>query len=166
MTSLECLFFMKTIKPVDPEALARKICEDARDCPDPMQRKTKYINRLTPVIDTNKATESGIERVARTVLAPWFNLKSEGAVDGDQGVEGDATDGVPACTVRDRFSTATTFANTCFHSQYAIRYNIRNHDTFKSGDVVNKIAALVGPQHKVNLSNPDKVILVEIYTVG
>lgn len=52
-----------------------------------------------------------------------------------------------------------------YHSQYAIRYNIRNHDTFKSGDVVNKIAALVGPQHKVNLSNPDKVILVEIYTV-
>lgn len=50
--------------------------------------------------------------------------------------------------------------------QYAIRYNIRNHTAFKSSDVIKKIADLVNPKHKVNLSNPDKVVLVEIFQVS
>lgn len=71
---IECVFFMKTVKPVEPDALVRKICEDAKRCPDPRERKCKYINRLTPVFNTDKATEKGIERVARQVLAPFFDL--------------------------------------------------------------------------------------------
>lgn len=84
---LECLFFLKTRMPVQPVDLARKICEDARDCPDPRQRKCRYINRLTPVCETDKATESGIVRLARKVLAPWFSLRSES--DGDAGATGE-----------------------------------------------------------------------------
>lgn len=74
---IECVFFMKTKRPVEPYALVRKMCEDAQKCPDPRDRKCKYINRLTPVFNTDKATEKGIERVARQVLAPHFELISE-----------------------------------------------------------------------------------------
>lgn len=81
--SIECVFFMKTTRPVEPDVLVRRICEDAKNCPDPRQRKCRYINRLTPVFDTAKTTERGIERVARNVLAPYFELVP--ASDGDTG---------------------------------------------------------------------------------
>lgn len=75
---IECVFFMKTIKPVEPYALVKRMCEDAQKCPDPRERKCKYINRLTPVFNTDKATDNGIERVARQVLGPYFELIPEG----------------------------------------------------------------------------------------
>lgn len=88
---------MKTMEPVQPGEFVLKICRDARDCPDPRQRKVKYINRLTPVFNTDKATEKGIVRVARSVLAPFFTLTPEeddGATQAPQ-AESDGT----ACTV-------------------------------------------------------------------
>ncbi|KAM5352120.1 hypothetical protein ACJ41O_004843 [Fusarium nematophilum] len=153
-TSLECLFFMKTMIPVEPLQLVTRICQDAKDCPDPRQRKVKYINRLTPVFDTDRATDKGIDRVARTVLAPYFELKSESGNDVTEkaAASQDEGDGAASCT-------------GCL-LQYAIRYNIRNHTAFKSAVVIKKIADLVSPKHKVNLTSPDKVVLVEIYQVS
>jgi tRNA acetyltransferase TAN1 len=75
--AIECVFFMKTMKPVDPYQLVLQICRDAQECPSPRDRKCKYINRLTPVMDTDKATEKGIQRVARKVLPSFFNLNEE-----------------------------------------------------------------------------------------
>lgn len=83
-SGIECLFFMKTTDPVEPGALAKKMCEDARDCKDPRDRKCKYINRLTPVLGMEKATESGIIQVARSVLSPWFRLNDEVKNDTDE----------------------------------------------------------------------------------
>ncbi|KAH7154833.1 hypothetical protein B0J13DRAFT_618331 [Dactylonectria estremocensis] len=142
-TGLECVFFMKTTHPIDSIKLIQKMCQDAKDCPDPRERKTKYVNRLTPVQDTDKASENGIERVARSVLAQWFELKSESS---DQAQIEDDAQGADNATYT-----------------YAIRHNIRNHTTFKSDAIIRKIAGLVSPKHKVNLGNPDKVILVEIF---
>lgn len=85
-TSIECVFFMKTTKPVEPDALIRRICEDAKACPDPRERKCKYINRMTPVFNTDKATENGIERVARRVLSPYFDLVPESEGDASEAV--------------------------------------------------------------------------------
>ncbi|TDZ25014.1 tRNA acetyltransferase TAN1 [Colletotrichum orbiculare MAFF 240422] len=45
---IECVFFMKTKAPVDPVELSRRICQDALACADLRDRKTKYVNRLTP----------------------------------------------------------------------------------------------------------------------
>ena len=99
--NLECLFFMKTMKPVQPGALVRKICEDAKECPDPRQRKVKYINRLTPVFDMDKATEKGIARVARTVLSSWFVLTGGTEEEASKtAVEPHADESTPAYTVR------------------------------------------------------------------
>ncbi|KAK2612136.1 hypothetical protein QQS21_001866 [Conoideocrella luteorostrata] len=138
---IECLFFMKTMKPIEPGVLAKKMCEDARDCPDPRKRKCKYINRLTPVFDMEKATENGITKVARAVLLPWFNLNEDPTDHTKQEIQRHID--VP--------------------STYAIRHNIRNHTTFKSDEVIKRIAGLIDGKHKVNLSSPDKVILVEIF---
>ncbi|KAG5986524.1 hypothetical protein E4U43_005475 [Claviceps pusilla] len=142
---IECLFFMKTMEPIEPGALVLKMCEDAQACLDPRSRRCKYINRLTPVFGTEKATENGINKVARGVLSSTFHLKDESTTDRNQCLEAFASvDFVPAYT-------------------YAIRHNIRNHSTFKSDDVIRRIANLIDSRHKVNLSSPDKVILVEIF---
>lgn len=101
-TGLECVFFMKTMKPVDPVRLVQQICEDAKNCADPRERKCKYINRLTPVMDTDKATEKGMSRVARSVLGPFFELKSEDEVENgvQEATEPKAADETAqACTV-------------------------------------------------------------------
>jgi hypothetical protein len=74
---MECVFFLKTKAPVVSTELARQICIDARDTKDVMQRKCKYINRLVPVVDIDKSTPSGIERVARTVLGGVFKLRGQ-----------------------------------------------------------------------------------------
>jgi tRNA acetyltransferase TAN1 len=82
-TGIECLFFMKTMKPVEPDKLALKICQDARKCTDPMSRKVRYVNRLAPVLDTEKASEKGIPRVARSVLSSYFELNPEAKDDSE-----------------------------------------------------------------------------------
>jgi tRNA acetyltransferase TAN1 len=106
-TGLDCVFFMKTVKPVDPLELVTKASQDARDCPDPMQRKTKYINRLTPIFDTDKATDKGIERVARSVMEPHFELKSESAEDASAEPAAPEQDGEgsTACTVSRQYDS-------------------------------------------------------------
>lgn len=74
---VECLFFVKTQAPVDPVEFVRKLCIDARDCDDVMKRKVKYINRLSPVVSMEKATENGLLRVARRVMGSHFGLVKE-----------------------------------------------------------------------------------------
>jgi hypothetical protein len=49
--------------------------------------------------------------------------------------------------------------------QYAIRHNIRHNRDLRSDDLIKKVAGLVDERHKVNLSKPDKVILVEVFQV-
>jgi tRNA acetyltransferase TAN1 len=84
---VECLLFIKTMAPVEPVEFVRKICQDARDCTDIMQRKTKYINRLTPISTTDKASDSGIVRAARAAMAPYFNLVKEEGPGESSGVD-------------------------------------------------------------------------------
>lgn len=90
--SLECVFFMKTMRPIEPDALARRICEDARRASwmggggeGDSVRRMRYLNRLTPVMDSDKASENGIERVARRVLSRWFALRHESQAEEEKG---------------------------------------------------------------------------------
>jgi tRNA(Ser,Leu) C12 N-acetylase TAN1 len=50
--------------------------------------------------------------------------------------------------------------------QYAIRPTIRNHSTLKRDAVIKLVASLISSHHKVDLTKPDKVIIVEIYQVN
>ncbi|KAF2018471.1 hypothetical protein BU24DRAFT_432833 [Aaosphaeria arxii CBS 175.79] len=47
--------------------------------------------------------------------------------------------------------------------KFAIRTSIRNNKEFTRDKLIKKVAAAVGPGHKVDLSNYDLLILVEVY---
>ncbi|KAI1489685.1 hypothetical protein F5X96DRAFT_597416 [Biscogniauxia mediterranea] len=141
-TNLDCLLFMRTRPPVDPIALVRAICTDAAAGGEE-KWKSRFINKFTPITLTGKATEKGVEEVARTVLGKWFRLREEGKEDEEEKEEGENGE-------KEAYS-------------YAIRPSFRAHNTLKRDDVIKQVAGLIAPRHKVNLSAPDKVILIDIF---
>ncbi|KAI0381082.1 hypothetical protein F5Y04DRAFT_255707 [Hypomontagnella monticulosa] len=132
---LDCLLFMRTKPPVDPVEMVQHICKDAKEATSKAQRQSRFINRFTPITTSAKANEAGVEEVAKKVLAKHFQLA------GDE-------------EVKDTDAEAYS---------YAIRPTFRAHNTLKRDDVIKKVASLIAPRHKVNLSSPDKVILIDIY---
>ncbi|GKT48415.1 tRNA dimethylallyltransferase [Colletotrichum spaethianum] len=164
---IECVFFMKTRDPVDPVELCRRICQDASVCIDLKERKTKYINRLTPVTFVDKASENGVARVARKALAAHFELTMEDAsevTDGEvkgssgntraEGEEVKESEITAAEEPKDGEKPAFT---------YAIRPSIRSNSSLDRDELIKQIAKTVKPRHKVNLTNPDKVVLVDSF---
>jgi tRNA acetyltransferase TAN1 len=143
-------------------------------------------------MDMEKATEKGIQRVARKVLASFFSLNEEEKdEDEEKSAEGsNETEEVketakaaepeaeqqqaetsPAFTVswsrlRVILPLKRSLTNRILMpGQYAIRHTMRNHTILKSEAIIKMIAGMVKPEHKVNLRTPDKVILVEIFQV-
>jgi len=132
--SIACVLFFKTQAPIVPVDFVHRICEDA--VARPGGRRHRFVNRLTPMTLLGKATENGIDELGKTVLGEHFRLAVDENAD-DTGKEAG-------------FS-------------YAIRPTIRNHKTLKRDAVIKQVASLVASTHKVDLTNPEKVILVEIY---
>ncbi|KAK1580262.1 THUMP domain-containing protein [Colletotrichum navitas] len=163
---IECVFFMKTRDPVDPVELCRRICQDASLCTDLKERRTKYINRLTPVTFVDKASENGVARVARKALAAHFELTmdtlprvtdseiKEGSVEIGVGKEDVREQEISAEAPREAEKPAFT---------YAIRPSIRSNSSLDRDELISQIAKAVNPRHKVNLTNPDKVVLVDVF---
>lgn len=80
-----CLLFMKTKPPLDPVALVKRICQDAQSWTDPKTRKTRYVNRLTPITQIGRATEASVRETARKTLLPHFDLAGSQDTDGEAG---------------------------------------------------------------------------------
>ncbi|KAK4236941.1 tRNA acetyltransferase TAN1 [Achaetomium macrosporum] len=183
--NVDCLLFVKTQPPVDPVAFVRRICEDAKSCNErPCLMRCRYVNRLTPVSFTGKATEQGIVEVARKALAPWFDLSGKRGVEAE---ESKAEPSEPAKSEEGQSAAQGDGSNVAIKSAadakteggsnemptsepekkpftFAIRPTIRNHSNLKRDVVINTIAGLInGDRHKVNLTSPDKVILVDVY---
>ncbi|KAI0475180.1 hypothetical protein GGR56DRAFT_644897 [Xylariaceae sp. FL0804] len=135
--NLDCLLFMRTRAPVDPVALVHEVCKDAKQATSRGQWRSRFINKFTPVTYTGRATEKGVEEVAKRVLGEHFQL-----AEGEDEQADEPEDG--ACS-------------------YAIRPSIRAHNTMKRTDVITQVAGLISKRHKVNLTAPDKVILIDIY---
>ncbi|KAI0098843.1 hypothetical protein GGR51DRAFT_537161 [Nemania sp. FL0031] len=135
--AVDCVLFMRTRAPVDPLVLVREICKDATAAMDKNLQRSRFINKLTPITFTSKATEKGLEDVARKVLPDHFRL-----AEGETEETGDGESS--ACS-------------------YAIRPTIRAHTTLKRSEVIDKVAKMISKQHKVVLDNPDKVIIIEIF---
>ncbi|KAI9731451.1 MAG: hypothetical protein M1818_007841 [Claussenomyces sp. TS43310] len=129
-----CVLFFRTAPPIVPVDFVRAICEDAAR--HPARRRCRFVNRLSPMAGMARATEKGLEEVGRRVLGEHFRLQGEG----------DRRD--------------VTEAGNC---SYAIRPTIRNHSTLKRDAVIKLVANLVDPSHKVDLTKPDKTIVIEIY---
>ncbi|KAK1971822.1 THUMP domain-containing protein [Colletotrichum sublineola] len=164
---IECVFFMKTRDPVDPVELCRRICQDASLCADLKERKTKYINRLTPVIFVDKASENGVARVARKTLAAHFELTKDvisSATDSE--IRGEAVEtGVEKEDVRKQDVTRAEEPREAEKPAftYAIRPSIRSNSSLDRDELISQIAKTINPRHKVNLTNPDKVVLVDVF---
>lgn len=71
----ECLLFMKCKAPIEPIDFCHRICQDVSTPGQSVVKKTRYLNRLTPLSIIVKATESGLEEGARQALANHFILK-------------------------------------------------------------------------------------------
>lgn len=148
---MECVLFIKTTAPVDPVAFVRQVCLDARACGSPAERKLKYVNRLTPVSDTDRATEGGILKVARAVMEGTFKLNEP--TDGEAQAEEQEREREK---IKEGVDASPSFT-------YAIRPTLRNFNKIKRMDIINSIAAIVGPEHPVKLEEPDRVVLVELF---
>ncbi|PHH53757.1 hypothetical protein CFIMG_008116RA00001 [Ceratocystis fimbriata CBS 114723] len=168
----ESVFFIRTHAPVDPVQLALAICEDARTCQRPRERKSRYINRLTPVSGTSKATETAVVSLSRDILGSVFKLRAnEGtqqetpAPESQEGTE--ATETIASSTESAESSNPTTDKTAAKEEipayTYAIRTSKRNHNSLSTNTVVKSVAGQVSLPHKVNLTSPDKMVLIELF---
>ncbi|KAI0467278.1 hypothetical protein F4859DRAFT_273214 [Xylaria cf. heliscus] len=134
--NVDCVLFVRTRAPVDPLVLVREICKDAAVAKDRSMWRSRFINKLTPITLTGKATEKGLEDVAGQVLAEHFQL-AESATE-----------------------TSDSEDRAC---SYAIRPTLRAHTTLKRTEVIDKVAKMISKRHNVDLKNPDKVIIIEVF---
>lgn len=70
----ECLVFIKTKRPIEPETLVQNIC---KECATLAQKTTRYTQRLTPITMSALPTIEELMKLARRVLKPHFH-KEEG----------------------------------------------------------------------------------------
>ena len=68
-----CVLFLRTQKPVEPVSFVQRICQDASE--NSAKKQTRFIKRLTPMTRMGKATEAGLETVAKIVLRPHFHAE-------------------------------------------------------------------------------------------
>ncbi|KAL4786190.1 hypothetical protein BJX76DRAFT_355421 [Aspergillus varians] len=120
---LPCITFVRFDKSVDPEKLVHEICLDAQANPD--QKRSRYIQRLTPARSIRKTLSVDLEEFAREILEPHFH-----------------SGGPP--------------------KKYAIRPSVRGHKKFSRDVIIKKLADIVGPEHPVDLTNYDLIILVDV----
>lgn len=73
--SCECVIFCKTRRPVVPENFVKSIMEDLTE-PSNMIKRTRYIQKLTPITYSCSASIDQLGKLARKVVAPHFHDKS------------------------------------------------------------------------------------------
>lgn len=117
--TVDCVLFMRTRAPVDPLVLVREICSDAAVAKDVSLRRSRFINKLTPITLTGKANEKGLEDVASKVLPSHFQLaEGEGEETGDG--EGNACSVSTYCYSPSRNSSNAKFNSTPY-AQHSVR---------------------------------------------
>lgn len=72
---IDCVLFFKTRPPINPVGFVHEICKEA--VMESSSRKSRYVNRLTPMTLMGKATERGLEEVGRSVIGEHFQLASD-----------------------------------------------------------------------------------------
>ena len=63
--------FFRTVDPVEPVSLVKRICEDAMSSSE--VKRTRFAKRLSPMSLMGRASPEGLEKVANEVLAPHFH---------------------------------------------------------------------------------------------
>ena len=158
------MIFVKTKPPVEPRQFVRRIVDDAKLVSDRTQRRSRFLNRLTPITLMGRATEAGLNELAKEVLAPEFQLVGAEAGTGSKTAE-DKDMGASVRYISLPLGSRLP-VRVLTPKKYCIRLSSRAHSTLKRDDIIKQVAGLVGPRHKVNLTSPDKVILIEIFQVS
>ncbi|GAV49733.1 hypothetical protein ZYGR_0P03790 [Zygosaccharomyces rouxii] len=70
--SCECVIFCKTRRPVVPEQFVKSIMEDLAD-PSDMAKRTRYIQKLTPITYSCSSSMEQLGKLAAKVLQPHFH---------------------------------------------------------------------------------------------
>ncbi|KAB5518746.1 hypothetical protein GE09DRAFT_1195429 [Coniochaeta sp. 2T2.1] len=161
--NVACLLFVRTRAPVEPVEFVKRICQDAKSGGGGQKKRmmrSRYVNRLVPMSYVGRATEEGLVELAGRVLGGVFDLsgKKEGGGEGTVAKKADSAEaGSTEPKDVDGGAAPQSFS-------FAIRPSIRNNKTLKRDVIINTVAGLINnQQHKVNLENPDKVILIEVY---
>ncbi|QSS64892.1 THUMP domain-containing protein [Histoplasma capsulatum] len=68
---IPCLSFIKIDKTLDPVQIAHRLCKEASE--DPAKKRSRWIQRITPVTLTQKVLGGGLEQLSREVLKPHFH---------------------------------------------------------------------------------------------
>ncbi|KAI9724954.1 MAG: hypothetical protein M1812_000230 [Candelaria pacifica] len=69
-----CVLFFKTRDPVEPVSFVHSLCKDASL--SSKQSRSRWVKRLTPMTRMGKASENGLEEVAKAVLQPYFGQEA------------------------------------------------------------------------------------------
>ncbi|SCU82941.1 LAFA_0D00892g1_1 [Lachancea sp. 'fantastica'] len=70
----ECVVFCKTRKPIVPETFVHRIMQEFAD-PKTSHKRTRYVQKLTPVSFSCNASLSELSKLAQRVLSPHFHKK-------------------------------------------------------------------------------------------
>ncbi|KAK0611161.1 hypothetical protein B0T14DRAFT_571081 [Immersiella caudata] len=165
--NVDCLLFVRTRAPIEPLEFVRRICADAK-AREPGQLKCRYVNRLTPVTVIGKASEAGLLEVARKALSPIFKLNPSTEMTAPKEAEESEVEASEE-QAKDEGKVVAEEPETREYepSTFAIRPQIRNHSNLKRNHVIVQTAGLVDQKlHKVNLTSPDYVIVIDIYQAG
>lgn len=66
----ECLIFIKTRTPIEPEDFVKRICQESYDS---KQKSTRYTQKLTPITYSVSPSLEEVKKLAQKVLAPHFH---------------------------------------------------------------------------------------------
>ncbi|KAB5542655.1 hypothetical protein GE09DRAFT_1225577 [Coniochaeta sp. 2T2.1] len=163
--NVACLLFVRTRAPVEPVEFVKRICQDAKSGGGGQKKRmmrSRYVNRLVPMSYVGRATEEGLVELAGRVLGGVFDLSGKKEVVADKADSAEAGSTEPKGADEEAAKTDKSEAPRTF--SFAIRPSIRNNKTLKRDVIINTVAGLINnQQHKVNLENPEKVILIEVY---
>eukprot|EP00899_Mesostigma_viride_P005858 jgi/Mesvir1/15273/Mv06491-RA.1 len=152
------LVFLKLSKEqshVVPEELILKLLKDILAT---RQSRTRFCQRILPVSATCYATVDDIAKAVQPLLHTHFPaapaegqgtssaVDKEGAGASDKGIEG----------------TEAAEGGSTPGYKFSVVIEVRNNSVLDKMAVINAVAKQVPAPHKVDLNNPDKVILVQV----
>lgn len=128
----ECVVFCKTRKPIIPEEFVQNIMDELLD-PNNMVKRTRYVQKLTPITNSCSATMEQILKLAEKTIAPHFHSEE---------------------TEKEGFKFAIEVTRRNFNT-------IPKMDIINN--LVSFVCENGKYKHKVDLKNYDKLILVECF---
>lgn len=104
----------------------------------------RYIQRLTPISHLSHATEAAFEALCGMICQSHLSKDDE---------EGK---GRKVCSQQ-------FYRILLINQQYRIELGKRSHNTLKRDDIIQTVVDSINLPHKIDLSNPDRWVIVEIF---